>query len=349
MFTEIKQPFLIRHVDSSDFIGNVTKLPKKINEYLIVKKIGAGSFSKVLLGINESTNIPYALKRFRIKDLQKIFGGISQIERDINNMKLFSHPNILHLNKILLDRINATVYLVLEFADYGSLEYHKAPIEVIQSIFYQILVALKEIHSKHFVHQDIKPSNILLSSDGRAIVADFGLGHSFESTDKIVGSPAYQAPEALIDDPSERKFLDPSQEDIWSLGVTLFETLFGYLPYQGESVFEINRQIRTQPLEIPLECGELAKDLLEKMLDVDSRTRISVEQAQNHPFFSGALYRFEFQFKLIEYPIYSPQIQVQKIEAEVFEGEFSFQNEIFSLIPNTHSSSDSFIYSNTFE
>lgn len=172
----------------------------------------------------------------------------------------------MRLDKILHDKDHDIVYLVLEFADIGSLCNQKAPIDVIQSIFFQILTALKEIHSKNLVHQDIKPSNILLNSDGRAILADFGLGHSFESTDKLVGSPAYQAPEALIDDNSERKFLDPAKEDIWSLGVTLYEMLFGELPYTGESVFEINRKIRTQPLEIPLKCGELAKDLMEKCL-----------------------------------------------------------------------------------
>lgn len=87
MLTETR--VFIHHVESSDFIQTVCKPLKMINEYLIVKTIGKGSFSKVHLAIDQEKNIPNALKRFCVKDLQKVFGGISQIERDINSMNLF--------------------------------------------------------------------------------------------------------------------------------------------------------------------------------------------------------------------------------------------------------------------
>jgi serine/threonine-protein kinase 11 len=80
------------------------------------------------------------------------------------------------------------------------------------SIVKQIARALYSIHSAGFVHQDIKPSNIVLTSEGRAVLSDFGIGHSFTSAAMVVGSPAYQAPEAL-DDAEDGFEAEPEKED----------------------------------------------------------------------------------------------------------------------------------------
>jgi serine/threonine-protein kinase 11 len=142
------------------------------------------------------------------------------------------------------------------------------------------------LHSQGIVHQDIKPANILLSSDGGVYLSDFGVGHSFESADMVVGSPGYQAPEALRDtDWGDVKELNPAAEDVWSLGVTLYQCLFNRLPYEGNNIFEIVQKIMHSDLVIPETPDADVGVLLKGMLNVNPLKRMTLEQAVNSPYF----------------------------------------------------------------
>jgi serine/threonine-protein kinase 11 len=189
--------------------------------------------------------------------------------------------------------------LVLEYADNGSLQSaiahrHRLPQSTAMSIIRQIAEPLKSLHDAGYVHQDIKPSNILLTKTGRAILADFGTGHSFLSAAVVVGTPAYQAPEALDDsygDESERE-LDPDsgpqKEDVWALGITLYQMLFLELPFAGANLFEIVHEINTKPLRIPEGTDPLLVNLLNGMINVDPAKRFSIEQVLAHPLIRNA-------------------------------------------------------------
>jgi serine/threonine-protein kinase 11 len=188
---------------------------------------------------------------------------------------------------VLHDDSNDIVYLVLDYADFGSLDQLPYPdTDVLRSIFAQILTAVAHLHSHGIVHQDIKPSNILLAADGRAFLSDFGVGHSFQSTAMVVGSPAYQAPEALADEDADDA--SPALEDVWSLGVTLYQSLFLRLPFEGETVFEIVHKIRSQPLDIPHRTDPKIAALLRGMLTVDPRKRMTIEEIRSADFFRDA-------------------------------------------------------------
>jgi serine/threonine protein kinase len=98
----------------------------------------------------------------------------------------------------------------------------------------------------------------LIDASGRALLADFGIGHTFASARMVVGSPAFQAPEALNDSygdcdcPECCECSDgPQKEDVWALGVTLYQLLFNTLPYCGNNLYEIVSDIMTRPLAIP--------------------------------------------------------------------------------------------------
>jgi serine/threonine-protein kinase 11 len=205
-------------------------------------------------------------------------------------MRSFSHPNILKLIEVLHLPNTDEAYLVLEYAAKGCLGAfldRRQPISIpsILSILKQLATALKCLHDSGIVHQDIKPWNILMDGEGRAILADFGIGHTFGSASMVVGSPAYQAPEALDDsycedDPCESM---PDKEDVWALGVTFYQLLFQDLPFAGETLFEIVNVINQVGLKIPEETDRGLAEILTGMLTVDPRERWGIPELLAHP------------------------------------------------------------------
>jgi serine/threonine-protein kinase 11 len=267
---------------------------KQINHYLLRQKIGSGGSSQVYLGVDQRSGEFYAIKRIKLVELIRSSTGLAQLEREIRLMRIISHPNILRLIEILHVKSNDEVYLVLEYAEKGSVGAFlergiKLSLASIFSILKQIITALKYLHNAGYIHQDIKPFNILVAGDGRAMLADFGVGHSFASAGMVVGSPAYQAPEALDDSYGTGENLDePQKEDVWALGVTLYQLLFGELPFLGATLFEIVNNIRRSPLKIPEKTDPDVEELLRGMLTVDPVRRFGIDDLIRKPLIRDA-------------------------------------------------------------
>lgn len=345
-----------------------------INQYLLVCKIGTGYFSKVYLALNEDEkkqsieenkpkNYFYAAKAINVQD-NSITS--SSFEREIQLLRKFNHPNIIKLHKVLYVPSKNKVYLIMEWANCGTLQNLinnkiKFDERTIASIFIQIALALSYIHSNGIIHRDVKPSNILLFSDGTAKISDFGISHTYESAESVAGTPAYQAPDLFDEDSEsfssfenqnsiqkddkkdttklaqkkennkkeitiknndeniineqstktvnsnilfgcskskeindnilckEKKKIDPKKSDVWSLGITMFQTAFGVLPYNGKNIYEIINSIKTSTLVIPenngIEYSPLFLDLIDKMLKKKSSERLSMNDVIQHPFF----------------------------------------------------------------
>lgn len=264
------------------------KTVKKINQYRLAAKLGSGASSKVYLGIDDTTGAKYAVKRIKLRELCRTSTGIAQLEREIRLMRQFDHKNILKLIEVLHMSDCHEAFLVMEYAEKGCLgafcerEQHLSHASIF-SIMKQVASAIQYLHQNGFVHQDIKPWNILVDGTGRAILADFGIGHSFQSAAMVVGSPAFQAPEALDDsycDDGDEEYQSseegPQKEDIWALGVTLYQLLFHKLPFVGDNLYEIVNFIKEKPLQIPDGVDERIASLVRSMLTVDPSKRIGV-------------------------------------------------------------------------
>jgi serine/threonine-protein kinase 11 len=281
----------------------------KVNQYLFVGRLGHGAHANVYLALDTLTNSRFAAKAIRNPNP-------ASLDREIRNMRRVSHPNIVKLLEVLRRRDKNTVYLIMEYAP-GSLKGHILSERDAAAVFAQVVDGLAHLHSHGVVHQDIKPANILLSESGDVKIADFGIGHSFESADTIIGTPAYQAPEFLDEQPVR----SPIKEDVWSLGVTLFECLFGRLPFKGETVYEIARASSSGRLEIPEAASPEVIDLLRKMLRTDPHERITLTEVRAHPWFQGAGWK-------VKIPVAPPKMkrsaEIEAVTAEVCGDDYTF-------------------------
>jgi serine/threonine-protein kinase 11 len=272
---------------------------RQVNQYALLDKIGEGSTSKVFLAINRNTGDPLVAKAVRL-DLKE---DASSLERD-------------------------TVYLILEWASLGSLHGVTLDSGSLASVFGQVCSGLSYLHSKYIVHRDIKPSNILLFDGGIAKLSDFGVGHSFGSAHFVTGSPAYQAPE-FFDDDADRE-LDPVKEDVWSLGVSMYEAAFGRLPFEGENMFEIANRIHSHPVVIPEGTPEELRDLLGRMLDPNPETRADLEAVASHPFFRRADGGLVWPVKPRMPPKLEASASVVRIQAARCDDNYSFCSTVRS-------------------
>lgn len=299
---------------------------KKINQYKLLSEIGKGSYSKVFLALNIDNNKYYAVKRIRIRQLAKTTIGVSLLQREIGLMNKLHHPNIIKLHEVIHVKENQSVYLVMDYADCGCLSekiYQNLSSEEIRTVFKQIVEGVAYLHQNGIVHQDIKPQNILMKSNGTPLISDFGIGHSFQSCARVVGTPAYQAPE-VIDKCAGDPESDPGKEDIWSLGVTLYVLNFGQLPYKGESVFEIVRSIVTTEL-VPFEnCDPILWDLITHMLQPEFQDRYNIKQVLAHPYVSEA--------KIVELKLTPSNITIRDSKLPIHQviGEVCDENHVFS-------------------
>jgi serine/threonine-protein kinase 11 len=300
-----------------------------VNQFILAHPLGQGSFAKVYLAYDVHQRTFFAIKRFRLKELQRIDSGVSQLEREISAMRKIIHPNIIRLHSVLHDEESEVVYLILDYADCGSLENllisGNLDRNLVKYVFVRVLEAVSYLHSHGIIHQDIKPSNILMSGNGGVFLSDFGVGHSFQSAAMVVGSPAYQAPEALADSEVESEWeFNPAGEDVWSLGVTLYQCLFRRLPFVGENVFEIVQDILRRPLEIEEGTEKEVIELLRGMMTVDPEKRMTLDEVRAAPFFRDAPKEMRLEVRTRGEVVVDTGGRVRLIQARVCDGDCSF-------------------------
>lgn len=120
-------------------------------------------------------------------------------------------------------------------------------------IFRQLLEAFKELNKNNIMHRDLKPDNIFFS-EGKVKLGDFGFCKMLEMNmaQTMLGSPIYMAPEILKEE------IYTLKADIWSLGVVLFEMLFGYCPFESSSISQLINVIKDNELKIPKELNPIS-------------------------------------------------------------------------------------------
>jgi len=314
----------------------------KVNQYVFVKKIGLGASSKVYLCYDTTKQQFFAGKRIRLNEICRIGTRVQQVEREIKMLRKLEHNNIISMVEALYSKENSLACIIQDWADCGSLDSvlktgrHFTEGQL-ATIFSQVVNGLLYLHSTGNAHRDIKPSNVLLLSNGTVKIGDLGIGHSFQSADAVVGSPAYQAPEMFgysddEDYEEEESCLDPIKEDVWSLGVTLFESIFGRIPFSGTNAYEVAKSARENQLTFDFSISEDLSDLLKGMLNLNPERRLSMDEVSRHSFFGKAVPKAELALPKPSYPIISAESEMQNIVADVCDEEYSFMQS--DIIPS---------------
>lgn len=148
-------------------------------------------------------------------------------------------------------------------------------------IFKQIIEGLKYLHSRNIVHRDIKLDNILFDLSNTVKICDFGVSRKIKQGQILherCGTPAYIAPEIFNDEGYEG-----FPVDIWSAGVTLYYLISGTQPFKADSIKVLKKEITSGKYDkLEKISGELS-DLIDKLLQVDPKKRITISQILNHP------------------------------------------------------------------
>jgi len=223
---------------------------KTLGEFEIVGVIGRGGMGAVYKARQPS------LGRFvAIKVLPKRFAEdasfVERFSREARSAAAIRHPNIIEVFVIGQDKGHQ--YIAMEFIEGESLadllkRESKLPPDRALDLMKQVASALAKAHSLGIVHRDIKPANILLTSEGMAKVADFGLAKregvdvSVTVTGASLGTPLYMAPEVARGQPA-----DP-RSDLYSLGATFYQAIAGKPPFDGATPAElIVKHVNTPP------------------------------------------------------------------------------------------------------
>lgn len=276
---------------------------KKVKSYRQFQLIDRSNFEVYKVIDLDDNNIYKAIKVFPKQFLLHNPAWIPGLRSEINTLKKFQHQNIIRFYEILETPNN--FYLVMEYCKDGNL--HKylqanggtlSESEAID-IFKQILNGYHELYTQKIMHRDIKLSNILMN-DGVIKLADFGFAKEAEVSDSNVGTLNYKAPEVAKSEPYDIK------ADIWSLGVCLYEMLYGKVPFSNsDKIIESGLSNRELKLEFPVAAmvSEDIKELLRGMLSQSPEKRIDWVRLFNHYLFRNSLN--ENPFKVTDIPILS--------------------------------------------
>jgi mitogen-activated protein kinase 15 len=305
---------------------DVDKVEEHIKKrFIFQKKVGQGAYGVVFKVIDKKTKEQVALKKlfgaFQDEvDSQRTFREVMLLQ------ELNGHDNIIRLLNVIKAENDLDLYLVFDYMEADLFNVIRA--NILQDIhkkfiIYQILKALKFIHSADIIHRDLKPSNIFINSDCHIKLGDFGLARTLEHNPHMgsivteyVATRWYRAPEMIL---AAQKYGKPI--DMWSVGCILYEMLVGTPLLPGKSTKDMIKMMFSvtgfpdrkeyndikKELKIQIDYDQLlqekikkkknilqtlskythddvAIDLLLKLLVFNPGKRLTAEEALKHPY-----------------------------------------------------------------
>ncbi|XP_041638413.1 protein kinase C delta type-like isoform X3 [Cheilinus undulatus] len=258
-----------------------------LNQLVLHKVLGKGSFGKVLLAELKGQGQYFAVKVLK-KDVVLMDDDVecTMVEKRVLALA-WENPFLTHLYSTFQSKEH--LFFVMEYLNGGDLMFHiqvNGRFDVIRSTFYaaEIIVGLQFLHSKGIIYRDLKLDNVMLDKDGHIKIADFGMckenvfGDARATT--FCGTPDYIAPEILLG----QKYT--FSVDWWSFGVLVYEMLIGQSPFQGDDEDELFESIRSDTPHYPRWITKEAKSLLELLFERDPCRRLGVVgDIRAHPFF----------------------------------------------------------------
>jgi len=258
------------------------------DHFHIGKRLGKGSFSIVYEGTSTSDGSKVALK---VISKAAVGEKTSMLVTEVRILQAVEHENVIQLRDIF--ESDDEVILVMEVVTGGELfdrVVRKGCLAEAETagIIRQVLSALAYLHARNIVHRDLKPENLLFTSaadDALVKIADFGLSTVVDDSQSALktacGTPGYVAPEVL----AQIGYGAPA--DMWSVGVIMYILLCGFPPFYDENINVLFEQIMAGDFDYPSPywdgVSDTAISLIDSLLVVDPDTRLTAEQALQHP------------------------------------------------------------------
>ncbi len=256
-----------------------------MNEYILGDVLGTGQFAKVYRAKHKTSDTSVALKVIKIteENRQDILNEISlhcDLKHD-NIVYLHGYFHNIERHKRKMKNTFVFVMEIIEGKELFDVISEGVTVQKARSYFRQITNAIDYLHQHDIIHRDIKPENIMITNNDVLKLTDFGLSKRCKKDDfcdTYCGTTDYLAPE-IASERSYNYFVD-----IWSLGVLLYEMLYGDAPFYSTNKKKIISNIRNVKYTFPHDVDEFAQDLITKILRKKPRERLQIEQILQHPF-----------------------------------------------------------------
>ena len=304
------------------------------NRYRLLQHVGVGGMSEIWTAKDEdgADDEVIALKIF------SNHSDKNSLKAEYALMRKFNHPNLLRPDYFGVDEITSTPFMVMKYYSKGSVSNSVNNSEIeIKSIDEKLIAqfilsasnALSAIqnHESRIIHQDIKPDNFLINDDGSYVLADFGVSTISRATRQIKrgeeqfsGSTAYVAPERFKGAPPR------FSQDIFSLGVTIYEIITGVLPFQDYGGQRLNQGFSVPDLDPAFGYSSRLNALCKRCMDLEPEARPVTDE----------LFKWStFYFKNGYWPEI-PVVDLNNIKAEsIFKNASLVYNRLISQNSNT--------------
>lgn len=239
---------------------------ENLGQYRLVEQIGRGGMATVFKAYQPSLD-----RYVAIKILSAQYASdpdfIERFRREARAVARLRHPNILTVFDY--GEEHSTTYIVMEFIDGCTLKHLLGkPLEIKKAcdIIAQVASALDYAHRQGIVHRDVKPSNVLVTEDGRAVLSDFGIAKMMEATAQLtaagvgIGTPEYMSPEQGMGKPLDHR------SDIYSLGVMLYEMLTGRTPFSADTPYAVIYNHINKPLPLPRDLNPVLSEAVQRVI-----------------------------------------------------------------------------------
>ena len=244
-----------------------------LGRYRIVDLIGSGGMGEVYLAEDTELQRRVAVKLFTLE----VDEGAARdhLLHEARAASALSHPNVCTVFEV--GEHNGRPFIVMEYVEGRTLDALIAsrdlPTERVVRYGSQIADAVAHAHNHGVIHRDLKSANVVITTDGRAKVLDFGLASTVASkaggatrevtsteAGRMSGTLSYMAPEVLRGREADQR------SDVWALGVVLYEAATGRLPFRGDTAFEVSTAIMKDSAEIPAETSPGLKAVIQHCL-----------------------------------------------------------------------------------
>jgi len=284
-----------------------------IDNYVLEKCIGKGSFGEVYITSKKGESKKYATKKLDREYIEKT-EAMKYLQNEIFILKTLDHPNIVKF--VDVKKTKKHYYIIMEFCNGGELskalekymEKHGKPFsqEIVQHIMRQIIDAFKYIHGQKIIHRDVKLDNVLLNFDteedkenlnmmkAQVKIIDFGFACKLSKSGlqySTLGSPINMDPIILKKLNSSGRSTNQlgydMKADIWSIGTICYEMLIGRSAFHAEDMDELINKIEDGTYVVPTNLSKEIISFLNAMLQYDSHARLNSLELSRHVFLTS--------------------------------------------------------------